>query len=398
MYSAGRRRGKSGKQQKRSPPKPQQNVQRNGAIRQYFPDSRDPSPAPKMAAATRTNEPVSTPQHYSLTPSMAPSSSNKEMTIPSLFREDLQDTQGPHTTPLTLHADEELRALLRALPTRADFESLASRLEAAHRKDIAAVRTDINSLSDRMNAGETTVTDLALRVKQIEDTQATQTKLVLTQQLHLEEIEDRSRRNNLRIRGLPEATGTEDLSATATAIFREIASTDFPATLSFDRIHRALGPKSTDPNRPRDVICRIHQYTHKEIILRKAWEMRDVEFDGANLQIMPDLSRATLQRRAMLKPVLELAQHAGITYRWGYPISVTFKKRSQFFTLRSPMELPALFDFLETDPVTVPDWLQLLPRFTQRGGGSGLRRPGSPRPQRSRRRSRITPPEEDREA
>lgn len=345
----------------------------------------------------RTTELVSTSQHCSLTPSMAPCTSDRDISTPLLLRDVIQDTQDSHNTPLTLHADEELRALLRAIPTRADFESLASRLEASHRRDVAAVRTDITALSERMGAGEATVTELTQRLKQVEDTQTNQTKVLLTEQLHLEEIEDRSRRNNLRIRGLPESTGTEDLTATAIAIFRDTARADFPATMSFDQIHRALGPKSTDPNRPRDVICRVHQYTHKEIILRKAWEIRDVEFDGASIQIMPDLSRATLQRRAMLKPVLELAQCAGVTYLWGYPISVTFKKRSQFFTLRSHAELPALFDFLETDPVTVPDWLQLIPRFANRLGGPNLRRPGSPRPQRTQRRSRITSPAEDRE-
>lgn len=41
-------------------------------------------------------------------------------------------------------------------------------------------------------------------------------------QLYLEDLEDRSRRQNLRLRGLPESTGTEDLSATAVAIFHKV--------------------------------------------------------------------------------------------------------------------------------------------------------------------------------
>lgn len=31
-----------------------------------------------------------------------------------------------------------------------------------------------------------------------------------------------------------------------------------------------------------------------------------VEFDGAHISIFPDVSRATLMRRAMLKPLLEV--------------------------------------------------------------------------------------------
>lgn len=195
-----------------------------------------------------------TAQHDSPPPSLTPCTLDSDLATPAVFRCDSQTSPLLHLTSLTLHADAELRALLWALPTRADFEYLASRLEASHRRNIAAVCSDITALTERMGAGEATVTELERRLKTVEDTQATQAVSMLTQQLHFEEIEDRSRRNNLRLRGLPKATGTEDLAATALVIFRDIAGTDFPATMSFDWIHRALGPRSTDPNRPRDMI------------------------------------------------------------------------------------------------------------------------------------------------
>lgn len=90
----------------------------------------------------------------------------------------------------------------------------------------------------------------------------------------------------------------------------------------------------------------------------------EVEFDGAVLKIMRDLSRSTLHRRALLKPVLEAAKHAGITCRWGFSISVTFKKAQQSFTLRTPADLPTLFASLDTDPIKIPHWLQPLQRNT----------------------------------
>lgn len=105
----------------------------------------------------------------------------------------------------------------------------------------------------------------------------------------MEEIEDWGRGNNLQLRGLPEATGAENLPATTLAIYQQLAGDLFPASLEFDRIHRVLGTRSPDPERPRDVICRIHCYSHKEIMMRKAWEAERVEFDGAVIKILPDL-------------------------------------------------------------------------------------------------------------
>lgn len=133
-------------------------------------------------------------------------------------------------------------------------------------------------------------------------------------QLHLEDQKDWSRQNNLWLQGVPEATGTEKLAETITAIFHTVFGSPL-TSLEQDRVQRALGPSSSDPSRPRDVICHTHHYTKRETILRSAWEHGDVDFDGATVKILPDLSRATLQRRALFSSILDLARQLGCTYR-----------------------------------------------------------------------------------
>lgn len=144
-------------------------------------------------------------------------------------------------------------------------------------------------------------------------------------QLHLEELEDRSRRNNLRLRSIPETIGPEGLEATVIALFHKVLKTP-PLSLELDRVHRIPGPRSSDLDRPRDVLCRLYSYQQKEIILRKAWEHGDAEIEGRSVKILPDISRATLQRRAILRPILDLAKRHDCTYRWGYPLTFTFRK------------------------------------------------------------------------
>lgn len=295
------------------------------------------------------------------------------------------------------HIDGELRALLQALPTKQDIEALILRVEESHRREIQEVRTEIHSLADRVDNGEASISTIAARLGALEQSQAEQAESTIAIQLHMEDLEDRSRRNNLRLRGIPEATGAENLPDTVTAIFRQILAS--PQTvIEMDRVHRSLGPKSSDPSRPRDVICRLHKYTLRDMISRKAWEHGEVDFDGAFVKILPDLSRATLQRRARLRPLLDLAREKGCTYRWGYPLSVTFRKESASFTLRTPADLPDLFSFLEAAPIQVPNWLQLLPNPGNRPGQAGSRGFPSARPQRSRRRQRTTSGERSRES
>lgn len=138
-----------------------------------------------------------------------------DFNTPAMFQ---PDTQEPMDPPLTLRTDVELRALL-LLPTRADIEALVNKLEASHRKELTALRKDMKSLTERMGSGESSVVAIEQQLSAVEATQTAQTTAILNQQLHLKEIEDRSRWNNLWLRGLPEATETKDLAATTLAIF-----------------------------------------------------------------------------------------------------------------------------------------------------------------------------------
>lgn len=188
--------------------------------------------------------------------------------------------------------DAELRVLLHALPTKADIESLIGRLEEQHHKDLKEVKWDMQSISTWLTTVESSLATHEKQVAALEFLQDTHLNAGVTLQLHMEDM-DRGWRNNLWVRGLPEVMGPEDLAETAV---RKISDDTLPANIKLDQIPRALGPRPTDPNRTLDVICRVHHYTHKESIIRKVWEAGDVDFNGATVKILPNLSRATLHR------------------------------------------------------------------------------------------------------
>lgn len=94
--------------------------------------------------------------------------------------------------------------------------------------------------------------------------------------------------------------------------------------------------------------------------MKAAWLKGPVDFDGAHISIYPDVSRATLMRRAMLKPLLEVLCRVNLPYRWGFPIQLTIREGSEAFTLRRHAELLDLFDFLEMEPIPLQDWLSPL--------------------------------------
>lgn len=87
----------------------------------------------------------------------------------------------------------------QAFPTKQDIETLIQRVEEAHRRDIQEVRTEIRSLTDRVDTGETSISSLENRLGTLEQSHVAQAEATVALQLHMEDLEDRSRRNNLRL-------------------------------------------------------------------------------------------------------------------------------------------------------------------------------------------------------
>lgn len=207
---------------------------------------------------------------------------------------DSMDPPGESDAP-SLDQDREM---LQALLTQAAIEALILRLEETHRREIQEVKGVVSTLTDGVASGEVSMTSLETRVSELERARDQHRDTAVSLEMHLEDIEDRSHRNNLRLRGIPEASEAKNVSEAVRVIFWTVLD-DPEADVVLDKAHRALGPSPADPSRARDVVCRLHRYTQKENILRQAWEQGNIEMGGSQIRILPDLSRVTLRQQSI---------------------------------------------------------------------------------------------------
>lgn len=70
----------------------------------------------------------------------------------------------------------------------------------------------------------------------------------------LDDFKNCSRRANIPIHGLPEATAPKDIIPTLVGVFRQIMELPDIVPIEIDRAHRTLRPPSQDPDNPRDII------------------------------------------------------------------------------------------------------------------------------------------------
>lgn len=125
---------------------------------------------------------------------------------------------------------------------------------------------------------------------------------------HLEDLDNRGRRNNICVRGIPETVEYVQIIPALQRVFSSLLERQEDMEIDFVRAHTALRPKGPDTAPPCDIICCLQSFTFKEEIMRKARKNLQIIFNGANIMLFQDLSQITLRnRRALHPPAGEIA-------------------------------------------------------------------------------------------
>lgn len=190
-------------------------------------------------------------------------------------------------------------------------EDIKDTLSAA----IAELRLDFRALNERVLRVETVTERHDTAIHLVTDCIDSHTLQMRDMQRHLEELDNRGRRHNLRVRGLPEAFEGEQISQEVVSLFNGILHRPPQTPIQMERIHRALRPKGRETDPPRDIICCIVDYKLKEDILKQARSSQQIIHAGAHIQIYQDLSGITLQHRRDLRPLLDVLREKRILYK-----------------------------------------------------------------------------------
>lgn len=139
------------------------------------------------------------------------------------------------------------------------------------------------------------------------------------------DFKDRSRRNNIKIRGIPETIPATQLLPYTQALFSTLLPALSAQDLIVDWIHWVPKPSFLPETTPRDVLFRVHYYHVKEQILMTSCRAENKHPQYAELQLLPDLSRHMLQQCRNLATITKALRNHKIFHKWKYPakLSVT---------------------------------------------------------------------------
>ncbi|KAI4889417.1 hypothetical protein NFI96_008496, partial [Prochilodus magdalenae] len=133
---------------------------------------------------------------------------------------------------------------------------------SAVRSEVKEFKETLGSLTEAVSAHDARIDSLESALKKME---GVNTAL----QQKIEDLEGRSRRNNIRIIGVPEgAEGTRPTDFVAELLPKLLGEENFNLPLVVDRAHRSLQPRPADGARARPIIARIHLFQVKEKIMQ----------------------------------------------------------------------------------------------------------------------------------
>lgn len=149
------------------------------------------------------------------------------------------------------------------LPTKSEMAEMFYRLELSLKGEMATLHGDLNQILKRVEETEKKLDKQVAEMKELkehmEELQCEQRHM----RYKIEDQENRNRRKNVRIRGLPETQG-ELLKDKMDKVFGPLLGRPTEQKkITFERVHRIRKPTDIAGEVLRDVIARFHDYKDK---------------------------------------------------------------------------------------------------------------------------------------
>lgn len=208
------------------------------------------------------------------------------------------------------------------------------------------VKDSQDELLEKVESVEEQMLDHESRITRLESTVSSLKEENGSLKLKVDDLEGRSRRNNIKIIGIPEkeeeGRPTEFVEALLPKLLGE---ENFQSPVVIDRAHRILGRQPAAGAKPRAIIARVHFYREKERILRIRRE-RQLEYKGNKVLIFPDYTTEVMRQRREYTEVLQKLRELKMDHSLLFPARLRIKHQDRFRVFSTPGEA---MTFINTD-------------------------------------------------
>lgn len=293
------------------------------------------APAPATTSST-TSRLTSVASAASLAPS--PSQSSETQETPAQSKDSLaSDPWSAPSSPSDCPMDVNLQATTVAQEvSRLLMPMLDKRLDLLH-TSINSALSQVTSLTERLGELESRTVHCETELSTTSQEVSQHDEIIKQLQEKIDDLENRSRRSNLRFIGIPESVKGDDLIKFLAMDLPSALDLSFPNTLPLiERAHRLGGPPPPEAARPRPAIAKFLHYTVKEKILQAYRQRRTIIVRDHRILIFQDFSPAVTARRKLFSPICKDLIDKGIRFQLLYPAKLKVVQNGQTSIFTDP--------------------------------------------------------------
>lgn len=134
-----------------------------------------------------------------------------------------------------------------------------------------------------------------------------------------DDMENRLRRNNIRVYGIPEEAEGKEMVPFMVEFFRITLTLKDDVEIKLERALRAIAPKPKTKASTRSIIVRFLDFSVKQAVLQQAWKQRDITFQGQKVYFDQDYSPDVQRKRKKVREVIKRLREKNIKAQSPYP-------------------------------------------------------------------------------
>lgn len=182
------------------------------------------------------------------------------------------------------------------------------------------IRGEFAKTNSRLDEAEKRIVGNEERLQDMEEVLTGMLKILEQLQDKLTDQECRSRRENIRIYGIPEQkeTSARTMIPFIETVLKENLGIPATTDLKIERAHRALAPLPPPGAKPRSIIVKFQSFKMKEVI-RLAWQKRGITLDGHKISFDHDYAPVILHKRKAYAEARRVLKENDIRFQTLYP-------------------------------------------------------------------------------
>ncbi|KAJ1204180.1 hypothetical protein NDU88_007961 [Pleurodeles waltl] len=248
---------------------------------------------------------------------------------------------------------QEISAVGRKLEGMDTAMSALTAETRSMRLEIAGFKSQISGLDHRVTAVESQVVSQTDRDQEL-----------LYHRSKFSDLEDRSRRNNIRFLGFPEGIEGTDILSYLRDTLPKLADVTFDPPLEFQRAHRLGLKRQNGQDRPRPIIACFLRHGQVRQLLQLSRRQGPLRLGPLEIRLSADFSKETADRRRAFLSFRPCLRHLDVKFGLFEPARMWITKNGESRTFYDPEDLKSFLEGLH-DPTQSMELTTQPPQDTQ---------------------------------